>query len=120
MKKACQACGAEYSDHAEYCNVCGGEDLVALIEVGPQPEEPSVREDGQALWIAGVLWLVGLGYLLTVRRPRDAFGLFVGWVLLTTLTFVVGLAVRNMRATLLFSGLSLPFLALYWYLRLLS
>lgn len=119
MKTVCSQCGAEYSERAEYCNLCGGESFVPLVDLAPPEVEPSVREDGQALWMGAVAWLVGLGYLLTVRRPRDAFDLAVGWALITALTFVLGLAVRNLRATLLFSVLAVPFLAVYWYLKLL-
>ena len=118
MRRVCNDCGAEYPEHAQYCNACGSESLRSEAE--PEDRAPAlpVRADGQALWMAGVLWLIGLGYFLTVRRPRDAFDLFTSWASLTVLTFVLGLSLRSVRATMLFPLVAVPFLAAYWYLKL--
>lgn len=116
MRRVCAQCGAEYEGHAEYCNACGGEAFVEVAE--PEVPEPPVRADAQALWMAGGLWLVGLGYFLTVRRPRDGLDLVEDWLLLTVLTFVLGLVLRNLKATLLFSGLAIPFFLAYWLVKL--
>lgn len=119
MKRVCNACGAEYPDHAEFCNACGSEDLRSEAE--PSDTEgpaPSVRDDAQALWMGAGLWLIGLGYFLTVRRPRDAFDLFTSWLFLTAVTFVLGISMRGLRSTMLFPVVALPFLLTYWYVKL--
>lgn len=118
MKRVCNACGAEYPDHAEYCNACGGEDLRTRLEPSDTPTVAPIRSDAQALWLAAILWIIGLGYLLTVRRPRDAEDLLLGWLFLSVVTFVLGLALRSLRPTMLFSLLALPFVAIYWYVKL--
>jgi len=118
VKRVCVACGAEYGDDAEFCNACGGEVFQELREPEDDAPEPPVRADTQALWMSAGLWLVGLGYFLTVRRPRDLADLALDWLFLTTVTFVLGLVLRNMKATLLFSLVAIPFLALYWLVKL--
>jgi hypothetical protein len=120
VKLVCNECGTEYGDHAEFCNVCGAEQLYPLIDSSEEdPDGGSVRDDGQALAMSGFVWLVGIGVMISVHRPRDAYDLFIGWVLLTGFTFVLGLSLRSMRSTMLFSLLALPFLGVYWYLKLL-
>ena len=120
MKRVCNACGAEYPDHAQFCNACGSEDLRSEAEPEDAPHPPpSVREDAQALWMSGGLWLIGLGYFLTVRRPRGAFDLFTSWLFLAAVTFVLGLVTRALRPTMLFSVIAVPFLVVYWYVKLL-
>ena len=116
MTRVCAECGAEYADHAEFCNACGGEVFTTVVEA--EAPEPPVRADAQALWMSAALWLIGLGYFLTVRRPRDLADLALDWLFLTAFTFVLGLVLRNMKGTLLFSLIALPFLALYWIVKL--
>lgn len=120
MRRVCNNCGAEYADHAQYCNACGSEDLSPVWGPEDTPRAPpSVRADAQALWMSAILWLIGLGYFLTVRRPRDAFDLFLSWLFLSAVTFVLGLSMRGLRSTMLFPLVALPFLVAFWYIKLL-
>lgn len=119
MKRVCNDCGVEYPDHADFCNACGSEDLSTIVGPEDEPERVSVRADGQALWMAAILWLIGLGYFLTVRRPRDAFDLFLSWAFLSGVTFVLGLSLRSVRSTMFFPVIAVPFLVAFWYVKLL-
>ena len=114
MLKVCELCGAEYEDHATYCNVCRKESLIAVeTPAPPRTRPPPLVSDPATLAFVAALWLLGLGYLLGEVRPRSWETLVVVWAALTAATAAVCVPMRNPRMAVIFSALGLLFSAIY-------
>lgn len=110
--KRCEDCGAEYGDHAEFCNACGCDRLIALPSA-PEPPPPPLRSDPVALLVAGLTWLLGLGYVLGTLHPRGVLQLVEAWLGLTFFSSILATVYSAVRPFLLFAGVGLIAIILY-------
>lgn len=110
--RRCEDCGAEYGDHAEFCNACGGERLTPLPPA-PPPRPRPLRSDPAALVTAGLTWLIGLGYVLGALHPRGPLQLAEAWLGLTFFSAALAALYSSVRPFLLFSGVGLIAVLLY-------
>lgn len=96
----CLDCGAEYGDHAEFCNACGS----TRFERVAAPSSPkALTHDKTVLAVQGGLWVIAVVALLP--DARTAWDIVLAWALTTLLGLTAGLVTRHLRAALLFSGL---------------
>lgn len=112
--KVCVNCGAEYERDADYCNVCRMESLVA-VEPPPAPRRPRrpLRDDLNAVLVAAVTWIIGLGYLIGDLAPRELGTLMMGWLMLTLITLVAGMILSNLRVFVAFAVLGMVCCVIY-------
>ena len=113
MIKVCSICGAEYEDHATYCNVCKQDSLVPVIERVVKKQSQRLVEDGPTLAYVTAAWLLGLGYMIGQLRPRTWTTLVLGWAFLTLLTTVFCIVMRNVRMAAIMSLFGLCFFVIY-------
>ncbi len=119
MARLCESCGAVYDhDDANYCNVCGSEALIPLVEVQPTPPQRRLREDPTSLVVATVLWISGVLYMVGDRQPRTWGPLLFLWGTLTIMGIAAGLVLRNLRTFAFFSAVGALFLILYGVVKL--
>ena len=121
MARQCTMCGAVYEhDDAEYCNACGSEVLVPVVEASPARPGPAgrLRDDPYSLAVAAVLWISGLVYILGQRQPRTWALLIFSWGVLSIMGLVAGLMLKNVRTATAFAGFGAIFVLLYGLVKL--
>lgn len=119
MARQCADCGTVYNhDEAEYCNVCGSENLVPVIDPPSPPARQHLRDDTYSLAVATLLWLSGVSYVVGHREPRSWPPLAFAWLFLTLASLVAGLVLKNVRTFVAFSGFGALLFAVYALVKL--
>lgn len=97
-------CGATYSGHAEYCNVCGS----TRFETEEPPvagSGPALRGDATILVAHGTLWLTSVLFFVGARHQRAPDDLAVSWLATAGLAAVAAIVTRHVRVAVLFATL---------------
>lgn len=109
--KRCRGCEAEYEDHAEFCNLCGGEIFDPIIDLNPEAKVPA--KDGLVLSLNGGIWMAGLFWLFQSQIRLGWLDLFEGWLMISGVSMMAGLLFQNLAPTTWFSALGALCLLLY-------